>query len=40
VQDKVGDGSKVLFWHNVWCGEQPLKVLFPELFTIACVKDV
>jgi hypothetical protein len=33
------DGSKVLFWHDVWCGELPLKVLFPELFTIACGKD-
>ena len=26
---------KVLFWQDVWCGELPLKVLFPELFTIA-----
>jgi hypothetical protein len=33
VSYEVGDGSKVLFWHYVWCGEQPLKVLFPELFT-------
>jgi hypothetical protein len=21
---KVGDGSKVSFWHNVWCGMLPL----------------
>jgi hypothetical protein len=40
VRYEVGDGSKVLFWHDVWCGEQPLKNLFPELFTIACDKDV
>jgi len=40
VRYKVGDGSKVLFWHDVWCGELPLKVLFPELFTIGCGKDV
>ena len=39
VHYEVGDGSKVLFWHDVWCGELPLKVLFPELFIIACGKD-
>jgi hypothetical protein len=21
----VGDGSKVSFWHDVWCRDQPLK---------------
>jgi hypothetical protein len=25
----VGDGSILLFWHDMWCGELPLKVLFP-----------
>jgi hypothetical protein len=40
VRYEVGDGSKVLFWHDVWCGEQPLKNIFPKLFTIACMKDV
>jgi hypothetical protein len=33
-----GDGSKVLFWHDMWCGELPLKIIFLELFTIACGK--
>jgi hypothetical protein len=40
VRYEIGDGPKVLFWHDVWCGEQPLKNLFPKLFTIACAKDV
>jgi hypothetical protein len=22
-----------------WCGEQPLKFVFPELFNVACNKD-
>jgi hypothetical protein len=36
VRYEVGDGFKVLFWHDVWCEELPLKILFLELFTIAC----
>jgi hypothetical protein len=36
---EVGDGSRALFWYDVWCGEQSLKVSFPELFTFACGKD-
>jgi hypothetical protein len=39
VRYAVGDGSKVLFWHDVLCGELPLKTLFPELFLIACGKN-
>lgn len=25
---EVGDGSNVGVWHDVWCGEQPLMVVF------------
>jgi hypothetical protein len=39
VRYEVGDGSRILFWHDVWCGDLPLKLLFPELFTIACGKE-
>jgi hypothetical protein len=39
VRFEVGDGSKVLFWNDVWCEDLPLKTLFPELFIIACGKD-
>jgi hypothetical protein len=39
VRYEIGNGSKVLFWHDVWCGEIPLKTLFPELFLIARGKD-
>jgi len=31
------DGSRVLFWHDVWCGDRPLKTLFPDLFRMACL---
>jgi hypothetical protein len=35
----VGDGLKVRFWHDGWCGEQPLKISFLGLYNIACCKD-
>lgn len=34
-----GDGSQFGFWHDVLCEEQPLKVSFPELFSIAFSRD-
>ena len=39
VRYEVGDGSKVRFWHGVWCEDLPLKFSFSKLFTIACGKD-
>jgi hypothetical protein len=39
VRFELGNGSRVLFWLDVWCGELPLKIVFPALFTIACAKE-
>jgi hypothetical protein len=39
VRFEVGNGSRVLFWQNVWCGKLPLKNVFPALFTIAYAKE-
>jgi hypothetical protein len=39
VRYEVGNGSRILFWHDVWCGELPLKNVFLALFTIACAKE-
>ena len=36
---EVGDGSLILFWDDVWCGEEPLKLTYPKLYRIACVKE-
>ena len=27
------------FWHDTWCGDQPLKVQFPNLFRLARLRD-
>jgi hypothetical protein len=31
----VGDGSKVKFWHDTRCGDQAIKIAFPDLYRIA-----
>jgi hypothetical protein len=36
---KLGDGSKIRFWDDVWCGELALKVAFPVLYGVACDKN-
>lgn len=36
----VGVGSKVIFWHDIWCGDTPLKLSYFALFSIAWPKDV
>jgi hypothetical protein len=35
IKFEVGDGTQIRFWHDIWCGDQPLKECFPELFRIA-----
>ena len=33
----VGQGNRVRFWHDRWCGPRPLKVMFPLLYE--CSRD-
>ena len=35
----VGNGERVKFWHDSWCGDSSLKRDFPELFSIVADKD-
>ena len=39
VAFEVGHGSLIRFWDDVWCDDEPLKLAYPELYRIACVKD-
>jgi hypothetical protein len=32
---ELGDGLKIRFWNDVWCGEMTLKEAFPDLYNIA-----
>ena len=34
---EVGKGNKVQFWHDKWCGDRPLKDMFPLLYE--CSRD-
>ena len=41
----VGDGSRILFWHDKWIGDNSIKTLYPELFDCstnkeACIYDI
>jgi hypothetical protein len=39
IRFEVGDGNKIRFWHDVWCGDQALKEACSDLYSIVCVKD-
>jgi hypothetical protein len=34
VSYKLGDGSRIRFWHDTWCGEFPLKQQYPVLYLL------
>jgi hypothetical protein len=38
VRFDVDDGSMIRSWQHVWCGDQTLKVAFPNFFTISPCK--
>ena len=31
----LGDGRRIRFWEDVWCGKNPLSVTFPSLYLLA-----
>jgi hypothetical protein len=35
----VGEGSKIRFWEDIWCGDRALKEEYPGLFSIARLKE-
>lgn len=36
----LGDGTAVLFWHDWWTGDDPLKDRFPRLFDICAAPNM
>jgi hypothetical protein len=39
IRFKVGDGTMISFWHDLWVGNMTLKATFSALFGIAAAKD-
>jgi hypothetical protein len=35
-----GDGSRISFWGEVWCGSLPFRKVFPSLYSLASNKEV
>ena len=35
----VGEGFHIRFWYDLWCGQIPLKDLYPDLFSRAMGKE-
>ncbi|KAK9274394.1 hypothetical protein L1049_019208 [Liquidambar formosana] len=40
VRFRIGDGRRVKFWLDCWCGNSPLAIIFPQLFLIARNEEV
>ena len=36
---RIGDGSRVGFWKDLWCGEEALCRSFPTLFSLAVNRE-
>jgi hypothetical protein len=37
---KVGNGKLTSLWHDAWCSSQPLRDMFPDIFTICNEQNV
>ena len=35
----LGEGTKIKFWKDGWCGVQPLTETFPSLFSLSLNQD-
>ena len=36
----MGEGSRVSFWNDPWCGPTPLKKLFPSMYDCSVSEEV
>jgi hypothetical protein len=39
IEFDVCMGNRVWFWHDRWCGDRPLKEVFPMLFECSLLRD-
>lgn len=36
----VGNGRRVRFWNDRWCGDEALSISFPSLYALVTSKEV
>lgn len=36
---RIRNGNTIMFWEDIWCGDCPLRVVFPRLFHLAIDKN-
>lgn len=39
IKFKIGDGSSILFWSDVWIGSNALRSIFPKLYQISTFRN-
>lgn len=39
IRKKAGNGNHILFWHDIWIGDTPLKIICPRLFSISTLPN-
>lgn len=39
VRFMTGDGKRVRFWYDLWCGEELLRDRFPDSFSLSLEKE-
>ena len=35
---ELGEGKRIRFWEDVWCGESPICTMFPTLYSIVVAR--
>lgn len=39
VSKRIGNGSSIVFWKDIWFGRPSLEELFPQLFAVSSLQN-
>lgn len=40
IRFEAGEGSRIRFWHNLWCDDRVLKDVFSNVYSVTRYKEV